>query len=323
MPDPTLEQLASQAGVEVPQSPAGSSPEITSTPSDPWSVVRQKFEGLPDDVTLDTFADHFYTLQEQADKAAEYQAKIAEYEARLAAQARQVVPEKPATPAAPAEDELLVDKPVSFDRALVNLCKQDPESGVFVPKNPGSLAHIQAADELNRYVQYRNELETQFYTAPQEFIEKRTKRQIAAIEAKMQAEIDTLKQLFAPVQEQVTRSQAERQMYEFTEKNADKLYGEDGQLTQIGLAVNEFIGQGVSPEKALLSAEKIFNTQTPAVAPQKITISKAAARPSNRFIDGVSPSTRDLLEKPDAGVGSGKRAPTMADLKREFEINGR
>lgn len=58
---------------------------VPSGSPDAWSQLKSQFEGLPEDLTMEQFADHTLGWKAEADKAAEYKAKIAEYEAKLAA----------------------------------------------------------------------------------------------------------------------------------------------------------------------------------------------------------------------------------------------
>lgn len=330
MPDPVVEDFG--AGLEVNGQQAPASPSPAPVNDWQWDNVRTKFAGLPDDITPDSFTDHVLSLQEQADKAQEYQQKLAVYEAQLAAQAQQQVAATQAqqAPAAPAVDEFeLPWKPVAVDPQFKSLVVADPAGG-WAPRSATNPVHIAAAQEMNRRANYESQFVGSLLDDPEGTVGKLTQRQFAALKKEMAEKFEEFQKQFQPIQQTVQATQVEQQRMAWAEQHADKLFVEDGSMSPVGKQVDALLKTGkFTEDEALSLAQSLVAPETPAApVPQPVqrsmSISKAAPKaPTNsRFADQLSYQSRMMMEKTDSGVGTGKKTPTLADLKKEFGIWG-
>lgn len=328
MPDPVIAPEEFGAGIPLNQTPV----QQVNTPApsdDAWSQVRSRFSGLPDDVTLDTFADYVVEQQNKADEAEALRQRIAEIEARAAQQPTQQVAAPGATPPAATEDEYKLPwEPVKVDAALRGLVTRDA-NGVFVATDKSSNAHQLAAQEMNRRAAYEAQLIQDLWDDPQKFGEVLTRKQIMELRKELKAELEQFKTEFTPVREQVTKSAAEAAQNAFIQANEAKLFAETGDFTPIGKEVDWMMREFNLPvEEALKKAEARAAANAPvtppATSPQPQSISKVrpAEKPA-RFVDKLTPATRFAMDKEDSGVGSGKKHMTQAefDAKYNFRSN--
>lgn len=321
MPDPVIEEFG--AGIPLGQQQP---PVNTPAPSDDaWSQVRSRFAGLPEDVTLDTFADYVVEQQNKADEAETLRQRIAEIEARAAQQPTQQVQSQTSTASALPEDEYKLPwEPVKVDPAFRGLVTRDG-SGMFVATDKSSAVHQQAAQEMNRRAAYEAQVVQDLWDDPQKFGEVLTRKQMAELRKEMNEKLEKITSQFTPIQEQVTKSAAEAQQNAFIQANESKLFADGGAFTPLGTEVDWMMREfNIPVEVALAKAEARVAasappvTQTPPPA-QSISKVKVADKPA-RFVDRLSPTTRFAMDKEDSGVGTGKKHMTDADFNAKYNV---
>lgn len=343
------QELAAKAAEKAAENVAvatGTAASIVPSQPDVWSQVRSKFDGLPEDLTFDSFADHVLALQAKADKAAEYERLLTEREsasARFAADEAKKAQDavNAAKAAQQAEQEFeLPWKPVKVDPAFKHLCKVDAESGLYVPTNNASPAHIRAAEEMNARQAYAQQFVEAFIDDPVGVQELLGRKQVAALKKEFAEQLEQFKAQFTPIQEHVTRTREQQAQDAFVQANYEKLFDAEGKYTplaeEVDYAMREY---GATVEVALQKAEAKFAAKglqfngqpigaatpgTPATPAKPISISKAKAaeapaKPA-RFVDKLTPASRFAVEKPEAQTVNGKKHVTMVDLDKKYDI---
>jgi hypothetical protein len=331
MPDP-----AEEFGAGIPVPATGAAPTQgapVTTANLPRAMIEQlKSKNLliPDEWTDESLVEN---LLEQQRLAQEAETLRAENEQFKAAQAQQLAKQVATEQQKVAEDEFALPwKPVKADRALAQLVKVDPQTGMYVPTNPTSVAHIKAAEQMNERAQYAQQFLEAYIDDPVGTTELLTKKQVAAIKKEFADELAALKEQFTPLQAQAKVNEERQELGEFCQKHAAKLFinGVDGEVTPLGALVDDmYLEDGIPLEDALAKAEKRLAKMNPQVAApaqprKKESISKVAnpveAPNRSRFVDGLSRGSLERMEEDASGDGKRQKPMTIADLDRKYGL---
>ena len=291
---------------------------VPSGSPDAWSQLKSQFEGLPEDLTMEQFADHTLGWKAEADKAAEYKAKIAEYEAKLAAQAQSQyeLSQKP-TPT-PAQDAAAVRRweRMQVDNHIANLVSLSADGQGYVPTNPTSPVHIAAAAQMNKKYARDQELTRSFVDDPYQFMDEVVGSKLTAYEQMMEKRFAELQEKLTPIEQYSQQTFAEAKRQAWVDEHYAELFGEDGKLTQTGTVVDgllkstEFNGD----ENAALTIAKSFSPQPQQPNPGTASISKVAKANPQRFIDTLSAQSRVPIDSPERRATENKR-PGFQELR--------
>lgn len=286
---PEAEEFA--AGIEVPVAPA---PVIETPAVDPvvaWA--RENFEGIAEDATADTFAEHLEALQERASKAEELERRWAEHEARQAMQA--TAPQQPVPQAAiPQQPVPAVETPAERKRRfeaiamdaqlkpfLATEYAERDENGYYRPKVMVPQV-IQACDQKNRAIQRDQEIAMtitgDFYGAVDEGVYHSPAYQ------KLAKDFQELKEAFeknlTPLQQAIQQTEQERFVYQ----NQNLLYTVDANNNATPTAAGELYttltSNGMDRDKALEIAKNMATKFVPPTPAAPVVAAPAAAAPA-------------------------------------------
>jgi hypothetical protein len=289
---------------------------VPSGSPDAWSQLKSQFEGLPDDLTMEQFADHTLGWKAEADKASEYKAKIAEYEAKLAAQAQSQYDLSQAQ--TPAQEAAAVRRweRMQVDNHVVNLVSLSADGQGYVPTNPTSPVHIAAAAQMNKKYARDQELTRSFVDDPYQFMDEVVGSKLTAYEQAMEKRFAELQEKLTPIEQYSQQTAAEAKRQAWVDEHYAELFGDDNKMTQTGAMVDallksqEFNGD----ENAALTIAKSFSPQSQQPNPGTLSVSKVAKAPPQRFIDTLSPQSRIPIDTPERRATENKR-PGFNDLR--------
>lgn len=297
---PEVDEFA--AGIEVPGTPVAQQPVVQQYSAASWA--REHFDGLPEDLTDDSWAEHIENLQAKLDENLQ---KVSEYEQRIQQMALMPTPvvAQPAvpTPAAPAVETVAERKRrfevAKIDAQLVPFLAADyaeqDERGYYKPKTMIPQV-IQACDAKNRAMQAEANIAAavtnDFYGAVDEGV-----YHSPAYQALLK-EVQELKTTFNTTVAPLQKSAAELQHERFISQNADVLYTQDATgrdvLSQAGEMYNAYVEANIPPEQAIALAKKFAVAPQPvapaapvAAAPVVPAAPVAAAAPAPRFTDPI------------------------------------
>jgi len=289
---------------------------VPSGSPDAWSQLKSQFEGLPDDLTMEQFADHTLGWKAEADKASEYKAKIAEYEAKLAAQAQsQYELSQAPTPAQEAAAVRRWER-MQVDNHVVNLVSLSADGQGYVPTNPTSPVHIAAAAQMNKKYARDQELTRSFVDDPYQFMDEVVGSKLTAYEQAMEKRFAELQEKLTPIEQYSQQTAAEAKRQAWVDEHYAELFGDDNKMTQTGAMVDallksqEFNGD----ENAALTIAKSFSPQPQQPNPGTLSVSKVAKATPQRFIDTLSPQSRIPIDSPERRATENKR-PGFNDLR--------
>lgn len=277
------------ANPAIPPSPAPAAPQPEISAPISRSLISQLQEygvdALPDTWDDNKLVDHLVALQEQADLAAKLQEEKLAWEAERAAallkQQQQAAPTQE-TPA-PEQTVEFPYKPFKADRALGGLVKFDQESGVYLPKNPASLAHMQAAEEYNKELQWRQQFDSELYGDPEQFLRKSLGFVLGDEQKKYNEQLEALKAQLKPLADYVEQQSVRAKQEELLAAHQAKLFDEKQGLTAYGKEVQWLVDKlNIPLDQAIKAVEEKQAAQPEPVKP--VSISKAA-KPQGRLID--------------------------------------
>jgi hypothetical protein len=289
---------------------------VPSGSPDAWSQLKSQFEGLPDDLTMEQFADHTLGWKAEADKASEYKAKIAEYEAKLAAQAQsQYELSQAPTPAQEAAAVRRWER-MQVDNHVVNLVSLSADGQGYVPTNPTSPVHIAAAAQMNKKYARDQELTRSFVDDPYQFMDEVVGSKLTAYEQAMEKRFAELQEKLTPIEQYSQQTAAEAKRQAWVDEHYAELFGDDNKMTQTGAMVDALLqSQEVNgDENAALTIAKSFSPQSQKPNPGTLSVSKVAKATPQRFIDTLSPQSRIPIDAPERRATENKR-PGFNDLR--------
>ena len=289
---------------------------VPSGSPDVWSQLKSQFEGLPDDLTMEQFADHTLGWKAEADKAAEYKAKIAEYEAKLAAQAQsQYELSQDPTPAQEAAAVRRWER-MQVDNHVVNLVSLSADGQGYVPTNPTSPVHIAAAAQMNKKYARDQELTRSFVDDPYQFMDEVVGSKLTAYEQAMEKRFAELQEKLTPIEQYSQQTAAEAKRQAWVDEHHAELFAEDGQMTNAGRMVDSLLQNpkfNGDENEALAEARK-FSPQPQQPNPGTLSVSKVAKATPQRFIDTLSAQSRIPIDAPERRATENKR-PGFNDLR--------
>jgi hypothetical protein len=291
---------------------------VSSGTPDAWSQLKSQFEGLPEDLTMEQFADHTLGWKAEADKAAEYKAKIAEYEATLAAQAQSQyeLSQKPAP--TPAQEAAAVRRweRMQVDNHIVNLVSLSADGQGYVPTNSTSPVHIAAAAQMNKKYARDQELTRSFVDDPYQFMDEVVGTKLTAYKQAMEKRFAELQEKFTPIEQYAQKTTAEEKRQAWINENYAELFGADGQMTNAGRMVDSLLQNpkfNGDENEALAEARK-FSPQPQQPNPGTLSVSRVAKASPQRFIDTLSEQSRVPIDSPERRATENKR-PGFNDLR--------
>jgi hypothetical protein len=307
------------AGIVIPETP----PVQVATPT--ASASRALAEQLaaaglsvPDNWNDETIADNLVAMQERAEKATAYEARIQEFEAqqvRILAEQTQQKPAIPETPSQAAARQRRYEK-ASLDQDLMSLVVADPSGRGFAPKDRMSPLHIQAAQQINEAWAKRSRVSNDFVDDPYGTVAELAQDLLDAQNKQWEERFKSLETKFTPIQEQMTQSATQQAESAFLAANRAKMLDDKGQYTAIGTMVDSlYFDDHIPLERALAIAEKHLGQAAPVVpAPASQSISKVRKEPvrDTRFVAGVHPSR--LQNVPDSGAPPTGRMNSFNDF---------
>jgi len=347
MPDAIAEFEASlNAPVEGQQSPpVVQPPETQQVTPEPSPAAKRSlieafresgFNTLPEDWDDEALANHLVAIQERAELAAQLEQEKATWEAQRAADllkqqqqptaptAKEAVQQQP-----PAESvSEFPFKPYLADRTLQGLVRFDPETRMYVPAKPASLPHMQAAEEFNKELQYRSQIDNELYGNPEQFFRKVMDFVMADAGKKYDERIEAIAKKLDPVAEYVNSKTSEAKQAELLQKHGSKLWNDDG-LTPLGQEVQWLVDEcGVPLETAIAKVEAKHGGQqqhTQATPSAPVSISKVARtqqqqQAPQRMIDGALQRMRKQGQPPPDRTVYDRR-PTRWNASVEEVLN--
>jgi len=337
MPDPANEF---GVGIDVPNNTPPVAPATggEATVADPWSQFRGHFESLEDDPAK--AAGQVQRLLQEAQEAETLRQRIADIEAQQAAAAAQAIV---TTPAPQPDDEW---RDLDFDDAIRGLVKFDEKEQIFVPANPSSATHQQAAQEMNRVHGITSKRGKDLTFRPRSAMKALIEPILTEREKTILERLEKLEKSVEPVQTYVTQSQAAQVESQLIDRHYDELYtgqvdpknGEPvlkpfGEVVHHYMTPTEYGGLGMAFEQAYGSAKLALDKLQPPAAPQEPSPTPPAtnghssiskARQPNRisFASTVSPQTQQLAERPDSGELTAKKHMTEAEYRKKWGLLG-
>lgn len=291
------------------------------TTPDVMAELRKRFEGLPEDMTIDAFVEQVHDLAGRVEKSAQAEADAAEAQARAAAEAAAATAETQESSTTEPDEYELPWKPVKIDQNLRALVRQDPNSGMFIPSIATSVPHIRAAEELNRRVQYEHAVSNALFDDPKGFVDTLTKKQLAALRKEMSEQIEALKSQLEPIGKHLETTKSKEQESKLFAQHRDKLVDAEGNLTPLGEQVDLLMTEFEIPlEKALAKLEARQKASPPKQTQQ--AAQKPPEEKPKRFIDTLSRSTRALTERAEGDEPPRKSVPDLGAFRRKYAGNG-
>lgn len=287
------------------------------------STFRSMVDGLPEDITRETLVPELMSWQQKAAKADELQAELDQFRANQAAAAAEFASKQQSAPViAPTEDDFKLPWNLSkVDPSLESLCKVDPETGMYVPKNEFSPTHMKAAEEMNQHSMEARTFIHALTTDPEGTAAILTKRQLAAMKKEFADELKAFKEQFAPIQERAEEDRRAQEINDFAEKKKSELFLENNEFTPVGALMDEFLRDGLKPDVAFEKASKLAKTLNLGLAAPAPTPAPALQKPKERFIDKLSSRSRLPVDRPEFEEGP-KKHMTNAEMRKKYNING-
>ena len=300
---------------------------VQTQPDEFLATVRSLVDGLPDNYTRDDFVGNVLEWQEKASRAEQLEAELNQLRSNQAAAAAEFAAKQQVAPvAAPTEDDFKLPWNLTkVDPSLEGLCKVDPESGMYIPRNEFSATHQKAAEEMNQHAMQARQFIHALTTDPEGTAAILTKRQLAAMEKKFSAELEAFKSQFEPIQQRAEADKRQASIDEFAGLKRAELFTPENEMSPLGEIMNDYLEDGLSPkdayDKAVRMAKKL-NLSAP-VAPVEPTPKPSLApakQQAGRFIDSLSSRSRLPVDRPEFEEGP-KKHMTNADMRKKYGIS--